>query len=520
MLKNITVFILIWLAGLTITLNVIIPKTAAYKAASAQWEQVVTENHLDLPTQGPYRHGFAIGNIVMHQPVFLTITLLLHTLVIFLLFLSMKWIFKVRPKNILLSDPLESFKNILSNLLLFILGVFNNRAASQLRIYFDLPVGSRIIGLLAYSIVFLSIIVSYNVPQMPMGMQFTFISYFQLVVIMTLLSLVFFVKPFRKHFERKLFWLSLGGLLVVLTVSVLIGFQLARSNINDFSALEYTSSVLNPKTVLLNVLIVLAFSFYIEVMKQLNAQKAQSEAEMQVARRIQQELLPVLSFDNDAFGLYGRTVSASQVGGDYCDAIALPDGRYAVAVGDVSGHNVAAGLLMSMLKVAFRTELNYLNDPVELAASLNRTIFDNKNKNMFVSFLFILIDPAKQSLDLLNCGHPPLLHLDSVTGTVKESRTGDLALGLQREASFKAQKIGYNPGDVLVMVSDGLLETVNSMGQEWGIVPIQSLLKTSTEHNSQKLYERMISASRKFSGNVPARDDITLVVIRMNEYQR
>ncbi|MBN1479687.1 serine/threonine-protein phosphatase [candidate division KSB1 bacterium] len=518
-MKTVLRFILLWLLGLVLIMFFIIPNTSWYHEANQAFDQVIAEKQIDIPSpsQHPfYRNGFVVGFIVGKYPLSVLGALVLHTLFVVLVLVLLHWLTKNKSKNILLQDPLDSVKNVLSNLLLFTFGIFNRRAANQLRFFFDLPIASRIIGLLAYSFIFAALALSYRIPDLPYAARFRWLIYVQVLIPVVLVFLTFFLVPFRKNFQRRLFWLSLSGAVIVLAASSLIGFQMAQAQLTENQLIKFDFAFFDTNVLLVNLLVVLAFSFYIEIIKQVSTNKSRIEAEMSLAHSIQNELLPVLQIKNSHFHLYGKTEAANEVGGDYCDAVQLQDGRFAVAVGDVSGHNVAAGVLMGMLKVAFRTELNYLNDPRQLVVSLNRTIYEHKNKSMFISFLFALIDPAKKSMILINCGHPPLLHFSTAENTINEYRTGDIALGLQQNSQFQARTISFSSGDIFLFMSDGLCETLNMRGEELGVKTVRDLVVQHHTASPQELYQILVAASTKFRGPIPQRDDLTMIIVKMN----
>ncbi len=496
----------------------ILPNTRIYQNAYERFDQVIVEKDLSVPS-GPqrelYRHGFAVGYIMGNSPLLIVKIIVLQTLVAMILFAIIVGLSRGRSKNIVLPDPLDSVKNVFSHIVLFIFGIFNRRASDQLRYYFDLPVRSRLIGLLAYTIIFIAITFSYNIPESSVSYKLLLLSYMQIVVIVMLLLLVFFSARFRRNYQKKLYWLSLAGFLILQMASVSTGIELGQSQLNGGQATVAFTDFLQIKTLFVNLLIVLAFSFYIEVMKQVSMQKARVDAEMSMAKRIQEDLLPELQISTNTFSLYGKTESANEVGGDYCDAIRISDHQTAIAVGDVSGHNIAAGVLMSMLKVAFRTELNYMAHPAETAVSLNRTIYENKNKFMFISFLFGFLDTEDRLLNLVNCGHPPLLHFDTGENKVSTIRTGDIALGLQRDYHFQSQKIPYKSGDIFVFLSDGLIETVNASGQEFDLEMVSGLIKHNRHLSPQQLYDKLISATHAFQAQESLRDDVTLVILKL-----
>jgi len=518
-LKNILYFILFWTIAFLIAVVFIVPETRPYQEAMEKFEKVVAEKKLNIQhdTQEPlYRHGFGIGYMVAKHSSFIVKMLLFQTFIVALIFLIFKSIPKSKPKNVLLPDPFNSVKNIASNLILFTLGVFNRRASEQLSFYFDLPVRSRLTGLMAYVTIFIAITFSYATPRSSMFMRFTWISYFQVFIVILLLVLVFFIKPFRKNYQRRLFWLSLCGMAVMWSMSMYTGYQLGQTQPDVAPADLMDASYFEPRILVVNMLIVLAFSFYIEVMKQISTQKARLDAEMSMAQRIQNDLLPVLEIDSHTFSLYGQTESATEVGGDYCDVIRLSDNCTVVAVGDVSGHNVAAGLTMAMLKTAFRTELSYLTDVERMVASLNETVYDNVNRNMFISLLFGMIDPVKHELTLINCGHPPMLHYSAKDESIYRYRTGGPALGLQRKSDYQSEKVEYASGDIFVFLSDGLIETANVNGEELGCEQVSDLLRSNSDKSPVDLYNVLIENAKAFRDQLPQRDDVTIVVLKMN----
>lgn len=516
-MKTIFRFILLWLILFVVALIFILPETNVYKSALKTFDEVVESQTITVPPPPqdmPYRYGFVFGYIFTKFPLVLVAIVLLPFISAgFFLFLF-KWLWKEK-KSSLLSDPFESIKNVLSHLLLFMFGIFNRRASNQLSPYFDLSVRSRFIGVLAYALVLIAITFSYKMPSDFAKSGFIWFNYLQVLFIVALISLTFFSQKFRVNYQRRLFWLSFSALLLVLTASSIIGYHLAKSQVQINQTLSFTSPIFDPHIMLVNILVVLGFSFYIEIMKQVAAQKASIEAEVDVARRIQNDLLPELNIENDVLSLYGRTIAANEVGGDYCDAVELQDKRYAVAVGDVSGHNVSAGVMMSMLKIAFRTELAYLSKPEAMIASLNKNMYDHKNKNMFVSLVKTLINPAEKTLTIMNCGHPPLLVYSAKNNAVDEIRTGDIALALQRDASFSSQEMTYQSGDFLVLFSDGLIETMSTSGDELGIEPVIGILKNQADRSARDIYEALFAVSQNFRGSVQQRDDVTIVVVKL-----
>lgn len=308
---------------------------------------------------------------------------------------------------------------------------------------------------------------------------------------------------------------SIHGFFILLWVSsTLIGYYQADALMSD-NKNSGDIIYMDSDSFLINVLIIVAFSLYAELTKYAFTQKQSAEAEIKVAQKIQNELIPEIQINN-GFEVYGKTVSAQHVGGDYINTIKIDENKKAVAVADVSGHNIAAGLLMSMLKTAFRTELKYTQSPEKLTKSLNQTSYENKNKSMFISLLFAIIDRDEKSITLINAGHPPLLHYSYSDNQIHDYRTGDAALGLIQNSEFKSEKIYFEEGDVFLLFSDGLMETTNFLEKELGIEGIKrKLMELENLVSAKEVYDGIIKEADSFRGITEQADDLTLMVIKM-----
>jgi serine phosphatase RsbU (regulator of sigma subunit) len=504
-----------WVITFLIVLSLIIPSTERYEKAIELADQYVIENNLrDEYQNGMFRTGMVYGIMMNRNGRFLLFTFLVQTILIIVLFFSIREFISKKPTSYLLPDPLDSIKNILSNILLFVSGIFNRRTADQLQYYFPLTVQSRIIAILAYALIFISINFVYEMQDSAYSDRFVLLTYLSPVMPVLLITVTLFIKPFRKNYQRRLFWISLVSTISLWILSSYIGYTIAVENLA--SKREFSSSaMIDGRSLLFILFVVLAFSFYIEIMKTTFSKQAGMASEILLAQKIQKDLIPTIHMKTKSYELYGDIESAYEIGGDYCDAITIEKDKIVLAVGDVSGHNVAAGVLMSMLKIAFRTELHYIKNPVELISSLNENLFENIQKNMFISFIFTVIDTRNKVLDLINCGHPPLLHYKKSEMKSMDYRTGDLALGVKRDTKFRKMQINYRSGDILLLFSDGLLETVNNRGEELGLDTVRGLLKENAQLSAKEVYIKIVNAAKNFRRKVPQRDDLSLMVMKL-----
>lgn len=307
---------------------------------------------------------------------------------------------------------------------------------------------------------------------------------------------------------RKFFWLTLP-------LSFLFGGYMGASgamntqDVKSFDALAFGLSI----TTL--ILIGVSGSMWNYVIRSVVAEKSKLDAEIDLAQAIQKDFLPTLNIQNDVVELYGKSKFATEVGGDYYDAFWLSDGRLIVAVGDVAGHNVAAGLLVAITKAAFRAELRHFTTLEKLMSELNNDICDNSRPKMFVSFACVLFDFRKRIFTIANAGHLPILFHQKHRNEARRLKPKAIALGLRHNATFPVETYGFERGDRFLLFSDGVNETLNEDGEEFQIERIERWLKTAPESLSAKeLYDSLSSTLAAFRGNQPLRDDSTILAVK------
>jgi serine phosphatase RsbU (regulator of sigma subunit) len=496
----------------------IFPETNFYSSTLERFNEFAKENPDKVipEQQDAFKIGFVYGRMIFEVPMTLIWALSVSAVLSVLLLLGFNKLKNLSSNNKILPYPLESLKNIGANLILFIFGIFTKRASDQISLYFDVPFRSKIIALFSYALIFTAIGTIYLSQD-----NINLLSELYLVIVIetlfpiVLIALAFFVKSFKKNYRKKLFWSSLTFLIITWIYSSYIGMMYAETMLSNETGSSAAFTVFSGSSFLINVLIISAFSLYSELTKYAFVEKQSAEAEIKVAQKIQNELIPEIQIQN-GFEVYGKTVSAKHVGGDYIDTIKIDKNRTVVAIADVSGHNVAAGLLMSMLKTAFRTELKYTRSPEKLTKSLNQTIYENKNKSMFISLLFGIIDKQENSLTLINAGHPPLLHYSHSDNKIHYYRTGDAALGLLQNSEFKSETIYFSEGDVFILFSDGLMETTNFREKELGIGGIKrKFMELDSFSSAEDIYRGIIKEAESFRGITEQSDDLTLMVIKI-----
>ncbi len=254
---------------------------------------------------------------------------------------------------------------------------------------------------------------------------------------------------------------------------------------------------------------------YSHVMERISIEKTKIETEIKIAQDIQSQLVPVVDVENREYHLFGKTKSADQIGGDFFEVIKMSDSKLMIAIGDVSGHNISAGLLMAISKGAFRTVIQNTDSLEKITESMNRTIIENSDKRMFVTFKCCEIDLQEQRITVVNAGHLPLYKFDSKQKKILEFNKPGLALGVNHSATYVSEQIPFKKGDCIYLLTDGYLEAMNSDGDQFDLFRIKNILtECSANRNPKYVYEQLHRQLRTFTGSNSLHDDITFVGIQ------
>ncbi|MGL4941977.1 MAG: SpoIIE family protein phosphatase [Thermoguttaceae bacterium] len=238
------------------------------------------------------------------------------------------------------------------------------------------------------------------------------------------------------------------------------------------------------------------------------------QRELSVAHDVQKCLLPYDRPKVPGYSFFDYYSPAKYLGGDYYDYISLPDGRLVLALGDVSGKGAPASLLMAKLSVEVRTGLLGLTDDnfASCVERLNQLYAHPRWDDRFITFFFSVLDPKTGQLTFFNAGHvPPILH--NLDGSLKINDTGiGLPLGIMAESRYEPTTITLEPGQTMVIISDGFTDAMDANGRYWGMSGVTQCLSLMTNLRADTLGERLVAAVRGFSGRVAQTDDQSLLV--------
>jgi hypothetical protein len=252
-----------------------------------------------------------------------------------------------------------------------------------------------------------------------------------------------------------------------------------------------------PRLALVAAVMVFFFLFTMELVSRVLVRD-----ELEVAKALQQGLLPSRSPDLKEYRFAHSYRTANEVGGDYYDFLPLPDGRLALVVGDASGHGMAAGLLMAIANATLKTALDLDPEPGKALAVLNRTLARTGDNRAFMTLFYAILEPS----------FPYLRRKD---GRIEELGSGALPLGIRTSLDARGDSTTLDPGDLLVLYSDGLVEAVNKEGEDFGFERLRNLL--TADASPQVIHDRVLADFDGFVGGEDVHDDLTLVVIRRED---
>ncbi|GAB5402988.1 MAG: SpoIIE family protein phosphatase [Aureliella sp.] len=236
------------------------------------------------------------------------------------------------------------------------------------------------------------------------------------------------------------------------------------------------------------------------------------EQDLQLARNVQKAFLPFRSPDLPGYSFFHFYRPAEQIGGDYFDYIRLPDDRLAVVTADVSGHGIAAAMLMAKMSAETRFMLASYSDPAEAITRLNKRMHE-LDVGMFATFFCMIIDPSTSNVDIVNAGH--MLPLwQTKPGHIEEpgDETVGVPLGVIEDFCYESTRIELKPHQRLVMFTDGIHEAPSPNGELYGLNRMRDGIAKSSGALSE-VGNSMVADVEKFSGATVQADDMCLVIV-------
>ncbi len=258
------------------------------------------------------------------------------------------------------------------------------------------------------------------------------------------------------------------------------------------------------------VLIALGYIFFVRFIDTEGTEQLRLRTEVNLAREIHEVLVPPVHAIHGRLEIFGRSIASSEVGGDLLDVFEGEHG-VVVTVADVSGHGVAAGTMMAMMKSAARVKLMDGAKLDTLVRDLNRVMFQLKGDGMFATISALRFH-RDGSVEIAVAGHLPLLRVRGAGGEVDVLPNEHVPLGILEDASFWSREIRGEPDDLFVLITDGLTEVENAKGEELGWERIRDIAASVHTRPLPEIHAAVMDA---VNAHGPQADDQTLVLVRV-----
>ena len=236
-------------------------------------------------------------------------------------------------------------------------------------------------------------------------------------------------------------------------------------------------------------------------------QFSEIQKELEIARRIQTSILPRAYPESAHFNVAARYVPMTAVAGDFYDFLVADQTKAGLLIADVSGHGVPAALIASMVKLAATSQRANAADPATLLTGMN-TVLHGNTQEQFVTAAYVYLDAAAATLRYSAAAHPPMLLLRA--GNVLELAENGLMLAAFSFATYSTVEHPLEPGDRLVLYTDGLLEAANAAGEEFGPHRLSAVLKDGARLNPEAAADHIISSLQTWSKS--QNDDLTVLI--------
>jgi serine phosphatase RsbU (regulator of sigma subunit) len=236
--------------------------------------------------------------------------------------------------------------------------------------------------------------------------------------------------------------------------------------------------------------------------------------ELALGRQIQHDMQPHEPLRLGLTEIQGVSVPAREVGGDFFNYFALPNGQVALLVGDVSGKGVGAALLMANIQASLRTRFALGQDLSAIADAIDRDIESNSPGQMYATLFMGILDPAKRRLRYVNAGHNPQFVLRNAGGLDRLGATG-LPVGLLSGRGYAEREVQLGAGDLIYFYTDGCVETENEAGDMFGAEKLEAVLVASHVQSPNDVLQNVERGLKAFRGKAEPFDDATMMAVRV-----
>jgi serine phosphatase RsbU (regulator of sigma subunit) len=268
------------------------------------------------------------------------------------------------------------------------------------------------------------------------------------------------------------------------------------------------------------------FRLHGETFKLVSLQNIQNEIErerigkeLEIARNVQQALLPRAKPSITGFDINARCIPAREVGGDYYDFIQHYDNKVGIVIGDVSGKGVPAAIYMTLTKGIVQANVGENISPSEILVNVNNFMYKTMERGAFVTLVYAILNSKTRQIQFARAGHLPIIHFQNEQNRCHLLTPAGIGVGLESGTVFNrnlsTQTVDLKKGDWFIFYTDGFTESMNADQEEFGEQRLIDCIIENQQHKAQSMNENILQGIKDFSGKAIQHDDMTIVSIKV-----
>ncbi|MCP3888050.1 MAG: SpoIIE family protein phosphatase [Desulfobulbaceae bacterium] len=249
-------------------------------------------------------------------------------------------------------------------------------------------------------------------------------------------------------------------------------------------------------------------------------ERERMQQSLNLAREIQQNLLPKSNLKVKGFDIAGKSIYCDETGGDYYDFISTQDGEIQkiwVAIGDVAGHGISSALLMATARASLRQRVSLPGSAAQIISDVNlQLVNDVEDSGQFITMFFLAVTPESRELEWVRAGHDPAIIYDPGSDSFSELGGTGIVLGVDAEWIYEDnKKTDLSNGQIIFLGTDGIWEARNEKGEMLGKESVLNIIRQNSSLDATQIIESVFNTLNQFIGEGKIDDDITAVVIKM-----
>ena len=236
--------------------------------------------------------------------------------------------------------------------------------------------------------------------------------------------------------------------------------------------------------------------------------------ELHIAATIQQMIIPKVLPHVPGYEIVADAFPCTGIGGDFYDMFPLKENLFAIVIADVSGKGIPAALLVSTLHASLHAYIQTDINLNTLVSKLNATVYENSPPESFITFFIMLLDTDTDDITYMNTGHNPPLHIHSNAAIISELKAETIPLGMMEKTNGTVKTLHLEPGDEIVLYTDGITEAMNSKRIQYGDARFRAMVQAGRELTLAARHAKVLKDVRAFVGDEPSSDDLTLMIVK------